>query len=87
MKKRFSEEQIIKILKEQEAGMKVKDIIRTYNISEQTFYRWKRKYGGMDLSEARKLKMLEEENKRLKRLVAELTYDNSILKEIIEKNL
>ena len=87
MKKRFSEEQIIKILKEQEAGMKVKDIIRTYNISEQTFYRWKRKYGGMDLSEARRLKMLEEENKRLKRLVAELTYDNSILKEIIEKNL
>ena len=87
MKKRFSEEQIIKILKEHEAGIKVKDIIRTHNISEQTFYRWKRKYGGMEVSEAKRLKSLEEENRRLKRLVAELTLDNSILKEIIEKNL
>lgn len=86
MKKRFSEEQIIKILKENEAGKKAADIIREYNISEQTFYRWKSKYSGMEVQDAKKLKQLEEENKRLKELVADLSLDNKILKDIISKN-
>ena len=86
MKKRFSEEQIIRILKEHEAGKKAADIVREYNISEQTFYRWKNKYGGMDVSEAKRLKQLEDENRRLKELVADLTLDNHILKDIISKN-
>jgi putative transposase len=76
MKKRFSEEQIIRILKEHEAGKKAADIVREYNISEQTFYRWKSKYGGMDVSEAKHLKQLEEENR----------LDNHILKNVIAKN-
>lgn len=86
MKKRFSEEQIIKILKEHEAGKKASDLVREHNISEQTFYRWKSKYGGMDVSEAKRLKQLEDENRRLKELVADLTLDNHILKDIISKN-
>lgn len=84
--KRYTEEQIIRILKEQENGMKVRDIIRKYGIAEQTFYRWKSKYGGMELSEARRLKLLEEENRRLKRLVADLTLDNDALRSVLEKN-
>ena len=87
MKKRFSEEQIIGILKQQEKGIKVSDIIRQHNISEQTFYRWKSKYGGMEVAEARKLKQLEDENRRLKQLVAELTLDKQMLQHVIEKNL
>ena len=86
MKKRFSEEQIIRILKEHEAGKKAADLVREHNISEQTFYRWKSKYGGMDVSEAKRLKQLEDENRRLKELVADLTLDNHILKDIISKN-
>ena len=86
MKKRFSEEQIIRILKEHEAGKKAADVVREHNISEQTFYRWKSKYGGMDVSEAKRLKQLEDENRRLKELVADLTLDNHILKDIISKN-
>lgn len=86
MKKRFSEEQIIKIIKEHEGGKRAADLVREHNISEQTFYRWKSKYGGMDVSEARKLKQLEEENRRLKELVADLTLDNHILKDVISKN-
>ena len=86
MKKRFSEEQIIKILKEYEAGKKAADLVREHNISEQTFYRWKSKYGGMEVSEAKRLKQLEDENRRLKGLVADLTLDNHILKDIISKN-
>ncbi|NLY84084.1 MAG: transposase, partial [Acholeplasmataceae bacterium] len=86
MKKRFSEEQIIKILKEHKAGKKATDLIREHNISEQTFYRWKSKYGGMEVSEAKRLKQLEDENRRLKGLVADLTLDNHILKDIISKN-
>lgn len=86
MKKRFTEEQIISVLKQAEAGAKVSDLIRTHNISEQTFYRWKSKYGGMEVSDARKLRQIEEENRRLKELVADLTLDNHILKDIIEKN-
>ena len=86
MKKRFSEEQIIKILKEHEAGKKSADIVREHNISEQTFYRWKSKYSGMEVQDAKKLKQLEEENKRLKELVADLSLDNKVLKDIISKN-
>ena len=83
MKKRFSEETIIKILKEHESGKKATDIVREYNISEQIFYRWKSKYGGMEINEAKRLKQLEEENRRLKELVAVLTLDNHILKDVI----
>ena len=86
MKKRFSEEQIIRMLKEDEAGEKAADIVREYNISEQTFYRWKSKYGGMDVSEVKHLKQLEEENRQLKELVANLTLDNHILKNVLAKN-
>ncbi len=86
MKKRFKEEQIIVILKLQEKGMKVSEIVRKYNVSEQTFYRWKSKYGGMEVSDAKRLKRLEDENRRLKQLVADLTLDNHSLKWVIEKN-
>jgi len=83
--KRFTEEKIIGILKEAEAGVKLSDLCRKYGFSEQTYYRWKSKYGGLDVSEARRLKHLEEENRRLKRAVADLTLDNQILKEISSK--
>jgi len=84
-RKRYSEEQIIKILKDGEAGLKVADLCRKHGISEQTFYRWKAKFGGMGISEAKRLKQLEEENRRLKHAVADLTLDNQILKEINSK--
>lgn len=87
MKKRFTEEQIIRILREQENGKKASDIVRENNISEQTFYRWKSKYGGLDVSEAKRLKQLEEENRRLKEMVADLSLDNKILKDVISKNV
>ena len=87
MKKRFTEEQIIRILKEHESGKKAADIIREHGISEQTFYRWKSKFGGMDVNEARRLKQLEEENRRLKEMVADLLLDNKILKDVISKNV
>jgi putative transposase len=83
---RFTEEQIIGVLKFQEKSMKVSDISRQYGIAEQTFYRWKSKYGGMEISEAKRLKQLEEENRRLKQLVGEQALDNQGLKYIIEKN-
>jgi len=83
---RFTEEQIIGILKLQENGMKVSDIMRQHGIAEQTFYRWKSKYGGMEVSEAKRLKQLEEENRRLKQLVGEQALDIQGLKYIIEKN-
>lgn len=82
---RFTEDQIIQILKEAEAGAKVKELIRKYGISEHTFYRWKAKYGGMGVSETRRLKSLEDENRRLKRAVADLTLDNQALKEVLGK--
>jgi putative transposase len=85
MKKRHSEEQIIRILKEAESGMPVADLLRQYNISQGTFYRWKAKFGGMDVSEAKRLKALEEENSRLKRLVAEQALDIQILKDVNSK--
>ena len=79
--KRFSEEQIIGILKEAEAGLAVADLLRKYGIAQGTLYRWKAKYGGMEVSDVRRLKGLEEENRRLKKLVADLSLDNQILKE------
>lgn len=85
MKKRFTEEQIIGILREQEAGAMVKEIIRRHGIAEQTFYRWKSKFGGMDISEARRLKSLEAENVKLKKLLAEAMLDNAALKDVVSK--
>jgi putative transposase len=84
-KSRFSEEQIIKIIKEKEAGVKLADLCRRHGISEQTFHRWKAKFGGMDVNEARRLKQLEDENRRLKHLVADLTLDNQALKYVVTK--
>lgn len=85
MKKRFSEEQIIRILQEAESGMKVMDLCRKHGISDATYYNWKAKYGGMTVSDAKKLKALEDENRRLKRLVADLSLDNQALKAVVEK--
>jgi putative transposase len=82
---RFTEEQIIGVLKESEAGVKTADLLRKHGISEQTLYRWKAKYGGMTVSEARRLKVLEDENRRLKHLVADLTLDNQALKAVVGK--
>jgi len=82
---RFSEEQIIGILKEQEAGVKTADVCRKHGISQQTFYNWKSKYGGMEVSEAKRLKALEDENTRLKKLLAEAMLDNAVLKDIASK--
>jgi len=86
-RKRFTEEQIIGILKEAEAGAKSIDLCRRHAISEQTFYRWKAKYTGLEVSEARRLRTLEHENTRLKRLVADLTLDNQALKELVGKKV
>lgn len=86
MKKRFREEQIIGILKERERGLPVKDLIRKHGISEQTYYRWKSKYGGMEVNEAKRLKALEAENRQLKQMVADLMLDNKVLKDINSKN-
>ena len=85
-RKQFTEEQIIAILKEAEAGLKVADLTRKHGIAEGTFYRWKAKYGGMDVSDAKRLKQVEEENRRLKRLVADQALDIQMLKEINSKN-
>ena len=80
---RFTEEQIIGVLKEALAGVKVGDLVRKHGISEHTFYRWKAKYGGMEVSDARRLKQLEDENRRLKSVVADLTPDNQPLKAVL----
>lgn len=85
MKKRFTEEQIIKILGEGEAGRKVRDILRDHGISQDTYFRWKRKYGGMSVSDARRLKELEDENRRLKKVVADLTLDKEALKDVLSR--
>lgn len=86
MKKvRFTETQIISILKKQEAGMSVRDIAREYGISDATFYNWKAKYGGMEVNEIKRLKELEEENARLKRIVANQTLEIDAIKHVLEK--
>ena len=84
-KSRFSEEQIIGILREQEAGAATADVCRKHGISNATFYKWKAKYGGLDVSEARRLKVLEDENTKLKKLLAEAMLDNAMLKDIAGK--
>ena len=82
---RFSEEQIIAILKEQEAGMATADVCRRHEISSATFYKWKSKYGGLEVSEARRLRALEDENAKLKKLLAEAMLDNVVLKDLASK--
>ncbi len=82
---RFTEEQIIGILREQDAGAKTADVCRGHGISSATFYKWKAKYGGLDVSEAKRLRALEAENARLKKLLADAMLDNAMLKEIASK--
>ena len=84
-KSRYSEEQIIGILQEHEAGASVTDLSRRHGVSQQTIYRWKQQYGGMETSELRRLKQLEAENARLKQLVADQALDNQMLKELLGK--
>jgi len=85
-KSRFTEEQIIAILSEQERGMATAEVCRKHGISEGTFYKWKAKFGGMQVSDAKKLKSLETENARLKRLLADAMLDNVVLKDLLGKN-
>ncbi len=85
MKRRFTEEQIIGMLREQEAGGTVKEITRRHGVSEQSFYRWKAKYAGLEVSELRRLKELEAENAKLKKLLAEAHLDNSALKDVVSR--
>jgi putative transposase len=84
-RKRFSEEQIIAVLREHEAGARTADLARKYGVSEATLYNWKAKYGGMDVSDAKRLKALEDENRKLKKLLAESMLDNAALKELLGK--
>jgi len=85
-KSRYREEQIIAILKQHEAGVKTADLCREHGISAATFYGWKSKFGGMDVNEAQRLRQLEDENRRLKHLVADLSLDREALKAVIRKN-
>ena len=84
---RFTEEQIVHALRQAEAGTPVVEVCRKLGVSEQTYYRWKKKYAGMGVAELRRLKQLEDENKRLKGLVADLTLDKQMLQEVIAKKL
>ena len=84
---KFSETQIVSILKKQEAGIKVADICREYQISEPTFYNWKSKYGGMEISDVKRMKSLEGENAKLKKMFADISLENYALKDLIEKKL
>jgi putative transposase len=84
-KRRFTEAQIINILKEQEAGSRTGDVCRRHGIAESTFYKWKAKFGGMDISEAKRLKFLEDENRRLKSLLADAHLDIAMLKDVNSK--
>lgn len=84
-KSRFTEEQIIALLKEADAGVAVRDLCRKYGLVEQTFYRWRKKYGGLDVGEAKKLKALEEENRKLKKLLAESMLEIAAMKDVLTK--
>ena len=84
-KSRFTEEQIIKVLKQAEGGVPMKDVCRQHGISNGTFYKWKSKFGGMNVSDAKKLRAFEVENSRLKRMIADLMLDNQILKDVNSK--
>jgi len=86
-RKTYSEAQIIKILKEAEAGVPVADLSRQYGFSQSAFYKWKAKYGGLDVSQLKRLKELEEENRKLKQMYADLSLDYKLLKDIVEKKL
>ena len=83
---KYTEEQIVRILKEADAGVKVTDLCRKYGFSDATYYNWKAKYGGMIVSDVKRLKRLEDENHRLKQIVADLTLDNQALKVVVAKN-
>ena len=85
-KSRFSDEQVIAILREQEAGRPTAEVCRKHGVSGATFYKWKAKFGGMEVSEAKRLKALEDENRKLKKLLAEQVMDNATLKEMLTKN-
>ncbi len=85
-KRRFTEEHIIRVLKEVEAGQSIHEVCRKHGITDTTYYNWKAKYGGMTVSDTKRLKALEEENRKLKQIVADLTLDNVALKEIASKN-
>ena len=85
-KSRFTQEQIIGILKEQEAGAKTQDLCRRHGISGTTFFKWKAKFGGLEASDAKRLRSLEDENRRLKKLLAEQLLDNAALKDLVGKN-
>ena len=87
MKDRFNQAQIINIIKEQQSGLKVLEICRKHAIAESTFHRWKAKYGGMNASEAQRLRNLEQENRKLKRLVADLSLDKVMLQDVLSKNV
>jgi len=84
-RKRYTEEQIIAILKENEAGVPVPELARRYGVAEQSIYRWRSKFGGMEVSDAKRLKQLEEENRRLKRMVADLSLDKQMLEDVLSK--
>lgn len=86
-KKRFTEHQIVKILKEAESGVPIPDLCRQYGFSKSSYYKWKAKYSGMDASALKRLKELEEENRKLKQMYAELSLDHQILKDLVEKKL
>ncbi len=82
-KSRFKEEQIIQILQDNESGRKVPDLCRDHGISQETFYRWRRKYGGMEVADPKRLKQIEEENRKLRKVVADLTLDKEALKDAL----
>ena len=84
-KSKFTEEQMVAILKEQEAGISIEELVRKHGINRQSFYRWKAKFGGMNVSDVKKMRQLEEENARLKKLVADLSLDKVMLQDVLTK--
>jgi len=82
---RFSEEQIVKILKTAEAGVPIDELMRTHGVSRATFYHWRKKYGGLEIDDAKRLKSLEDENRRLKRMVADLSLDKQMLQDVLSR--